>query len=324
MNRQLREKTLLITGGAGFIGSNLCRHFLALNKVICLDNLSTGFRRNIDPFINHPNFKFIEGDIRDAALCDRIINPEIDFVLHHAALGSVSRSITDPFPTHDNNVTGFLTVLNSVKKAKSVRLIFASSSSVYGDCAEFPMLEDRTGKPLSPYAVSKIANELYAKVFSSAYGTEIIGLRYFNVFGSNQDPNGPYAAVIPKFISQFIKKQPVTVNGTGEQTRDFTYIENVLHANEMACLATSREALNEVYNVAYGHRTSLLELIEHIRTMLLELGKSTNPGEIVHQESRPGDLPDSFADISKIKRLLGYHPQIDLKEGIRKYIQDNY
>jgi UDP-N-acetylglucosamine 4-epimerase len=264
---QLSGKKILITGGAGFIGSNLCEHFLESNKVVCLDNLSTGNERNLANFRNHPNFTFIKGDIRDLNIC-RIATEGCDVILHQAALGSVPRSIADPISTNDNNINGFLNVLQAAKEQGIKRIIYAGSSSTYGDHPDLPKVEDKIGKQLSPYAITKYVNELYAGVYHKIFGMEIIGLRYFNVFGKNQNPDGAYAAAIPKFIRAFLRGEKVTVYGDGTQSRDFTYIKNVVQANEKAILCDNPLALGEPYNVAYGEATTLNELLETLAELI--------------------------------------------------------
>ena len=274
MNKQqvktLKNKKILVTGGAGFIGSNLCETLLNNNiHVVCLDNFSTGKRINIEPFINDKNFDLIEGDIRNLEDCKRACT-DVDFVLHQAALGSVPRSINDPITTNDVNVSGFLNMLVASRDARIKRFIYAASSSTYGDHEALPKVEDTIGKPLSPYAITKYVNELYADIFNSTYDLDTIGLRYFNVFGQRQDPNGAYAAVIPKFVQQFISHESPIINGDGSYSRDFTYIDNVVQMNINAITTNNQKALNKVYNVAYGERTTLLELASLLKTYLSE------------------------------------------------------
>lgn len=309
--RDLGGTTFLITGGAGFIGSNLVRYLLnhGAAKVRVLDNLSTGFLKNMETFTAHPSFEFIEGDIRDLETCKQSCTG-IDYVSHQAALGSVPRSINDPVSTNQVNIDGFLNMLMAVKDGKVKRMIYAASSSTYGDSKELPKREDKTGNPLSPYAVTKVVNELYADVFRKTYQTDCIGLRYFNVFGPHQDPGGAYAAVIPLFIQSVLRGTPALINGDGSQTRDFTFIENVIQANVKAMLFP--EALpHSIYNVACAERISLNQLWE----MLKEFSH-TDPGQ-TYGRSRTGDIHDSLADISRIKTDLGYYPSFSVSDGIK-------
>ncbi len=311
-NEDLQAYTFLVTGGAGFIGSHIVEYLLThkAGKVIVLDNLSTGSKKNVELFINHPAYEFIEGDIRDKDLVQSLVN-QSDFVSHQAALGSVPRSIKDPLTTNDVNITGFLNVLNAVKNApKTRRMVYAASSSTYGDSQELPKVEDRTGNPLSPYAVTKLVNELYARVFGQLYDTDTVGLRYFNVFGPRQNPEGPYAAVIPLFISASVKGQNPVIHGDGMQTRDFTYVENAVQANIKAFFA-GPEVKNQVFNIAAGRRTSLLDLIRIIEKIS---GRTLTPR---HTGPRPGDVRDSLADISKARKLLGYDDIVPLEEGLQ-------
>ena len=269
MNIELSEKKILVTGGAGFIGANLCE--VLLNKgniVICLDNLSTGKRDNISVFLENPNFQFIEGDIRNLDDCMQAASG-VDFILHQAALGSVPRSIKDPITTNDVNISGFLNMLVAARDNNVKRFVYAASSSTYGDSESLPKVEAVIGKPLSPYAVTKYVNELYADVFSKTYGLETIGLRYFNVFGRKQDPNGAYAAVIPKFVGQLMAGESPTINGDGNYSRDFTYIDNVIQANLLSLVA-DKKAINTVYNVAFGDRNTLNDLMGYLKEYLSE------------------------------------------------------
>src|SRR5690606_31569111 len=321
MYRQLKNSTVLITGGAGFIGSNLCDSFLkAGNKVVCLDNLSTGFKENISHLISDGNFSFLEGDIRDLKTCEKAVEG-IDIVLHQAALGSVPRSINDPLTTNEVNITGFLNILHASKEAGVKRFVYAASSSTYGDSRILPKVEEQIGSPLSPYAVTKYVNELYAKVYGDLFGMEIIGLRYFNVFGKRQTPNGAYAAAIPRFVEAFIKHHSPTIHGDGLQTRDFTYIENVVQINHLAATIQSKEALNKVYNVAYGERTTLIDLIETIRKALIPFDSSIADVPLEFGPSREGDVRDSLADITRAITLLGYVPSHSLYAGIEEAIK---
>lgn len=316
---KIAKKKILITGGAGFIGSNLCGYFLEDNEVICLDNFSTGHYHNIQSFLLHPNFKLIEGDIRDFETCERAVLG-VDFVLHEAALGSVPRSINDPITTNEVNVSGFLNMLTAARNANVKRFIYAASSSTYGDSVLLPKVEDVIGKPLSPYAVTKYVNELYAAVFSKTYGIETIGLRYFNVFGRNQDPGGAYAAVIPKFVAQFIRHESPVINGDGNFSRDFTYIDNVVQMNELAMLTDNPEAVNTVYNTAFGERTTLNELVHTLKEFLSVYDEKIATIPIVYGENRVGDIPHSLASIDKASRLLNYQPKFSMRAGLKEAV----
>ncbi|UFH35777.1 SDR family oxidoreductase [Flavobacterium acetivorans] len=314
------KSTILITGGAGFIGSNLCAYFLEKgHKVVCLDNFATGHRHNLKDFINNPNFKLIEGDIRKATDCFNAVKG-VDYVLHQAALGSVPRSINDPVTTNDVNVSGFLNVLVASRDAKVKRFVYAASSSTYGDSEGLPKVEDVIGKPLSPYAITKYVNELYAEIFSRTYGIETIGLRYFNVFGRKQDPNGAYAAVIPKFVTQLMQLESPKINGDGNYSRDFTYIDNVIQMNELAMTTTNPEAVNTVYNTAYGDRNTLNDLVGYLKKYLAEYDPRIADVVIEHGPNRMGDIPHSLASIDKAKRLLGYDPKYSLQEGLKEAV----
>jgi UDP-N-acetylglucosamine 4-epimerase len=310
-SESLSDKTFLVTGGAGFIGSNLVEYLLkyGAGKVRVLDNLLTSKIENIKPFLSHPNFEFIEGDIRDLEAC-RSACEKIHYVSHQAALGSVPRSVNDPITSHEINATGFLNMLVAARYEKVKRIVYASSSSVYGDHPVLPKREDETGNLLSPYAVTKKTNELFAAVFASTYKMQISGLRYFNVFGPKQSPDGPYAAVIPLFIQSVLQNKSPYIDGDGEQTRDFTFVENAVQANIKALLCKD-EAMNTVYNVAVGERVSVNELFK----MVVDLGDTrVTP---VHRETRAGDIRDSLADVSKSKKLIGYEPTIFVKEGLK-------
>lgn len=309
------QKTFLVTGGAGFIGANLVEFLLhnRAGKVRVLDNLSTGYKSNLETFFADPAFEFIEGDITNYEDCLKATQG-VDIVLHQAALGSVPRSIENPIATNAVNAGGFVNILFASHKNNVKRLVYASSSSVYGDDKTMPKVEEKTGNLLSPYAVSKKTNELYADVFYKTYGLEIIGLRYFNVFGPKQNINGPYAAVIPIFISKLLNNEAPTIFGNGETTRDFTFIENVIQANIVAGLTDNKEALNKVYNIAYGGTTSLNELY---RLIAEKLNSNITPN---YASERKGDIKDSFANISKAKDLLGFQPTVDLKEGVSKTV----
>ncbi|MFB9057618.1 SDR family oxidoreductase [Mariniflexile ostreae] len=320
MIENLRNKTVLVTGGAGFIGSNLCETLLNHEvRVVCLDNFATGKRKNIAPFLENQNFKLIEGDIRTLDDCHTACK-NVDYVLHQAALGSVPRSINDPITTNDVNTSGFLNMLVAARDAKVKRFVYAASSSTYGDSKALPKLEDHIGKPLSPYAITKYVNELYADIFGSTYGLDTIGLRYFNVFGQRQDPNGAYAAVIPKFVQQFMDYESPTINGDGSYSRDFTYIDNVLQMNIRALTTTNKAALNTVYNVAYGERTTLLELTTLLKDYLSEFDPKIKTVEIKHGAQRAGDIPHSLASIDKAKTLLGYDPKFDINKGLKQAV----
>ena len=314
-------KTILITGGAGFIGSNLCAYFLNKNyKVKCLDNLLTGHKSNIEPLLSNPNFEFLELDIRDYKSCLKA-SKGVDMVSHQAALGSVPRSIDNPIPTNEINAQGFLNMLNAARENGVKRFVYASSSSVYGDSKKSPKKEDDLGKPLSPYAVSKLTNELYGRIFHDIYGMETLGLRYFNVFGKNQDPNGAYAAAIPKFIGLFQKGESPEIHGDGNQTRDFTYIKNVIHANEQALTTKNDKAYGQAYNVACGESYTLNRVIKTIKTALIANGTNVSNINAVHIATRQGDIRDSLADISKIETLLNYKVQYSFNEGMGEYVE---
>jgi len=308
----LSKHAFLITGGAGFIGSNLVAYLLQNNakKVRVVDNLATGFMKNLEPFQNNPSFEFLEGDIRNLETCKKAMEG-IDFVSHQAALGSVPRSINDPITSNEVNVTGFLNMLVAQKESESVkRLVYAASSSTYGDSKNLPKVEDTIGKPLSPYAVTKLVNELYADVFFKTYGTQTIGLRYFNVFGPNQSPTGAYAAVIPLFMQALKDEKTPTINGDGEQTRDFTFVQNAVQANVRAFFA-KEEAINEVFNVAFGERISLNTLWEDLKNIS---GKEVKAN---YGPPRKGDVRDSLANIDKARKLLGYDPLFSVKDGLK-------
>lgn len=312
--------TILITGGAGFIGSNLCEYFIGRNyKVVCLDNFATGHRHNLSAFIDHKNFRLIEGDIRNLEDCKMAVSGAT-YVLHQAALGSVPRSINDPITTNDVNVSGFLNMLVAARDEKVKRFVYAASSSTYGDSKGLPKVEDVIGKPLSPYAITKYVNELYANIFSSSYGLETIGLRYFNVFGRKQDPNGAYAAVIPKFVMQLMNNESPVINGDGNFSRDFTYIDNVIQMNERAMTSQNPEAINTVYNTAYGDRNTLNDLVGYLKEYLAEYDAKIADIEIIYGPNRAGDIPHSLASIDKAKELLGYDPQFSIKEGLKEAV----
>jgi UDP-N-acetylglucosamine 4-epimerase len=314
-------KTWLITGVAGFIGSNLLETLLHLNQnVVGLDNFSTGYQHNLDEVQSlvtleqWDRFNFIKGDIRNLGDCQKAC-AGVDYVLHEAALGSVPRSIENPIATNETNISGFLNMLVAARDANISRFVYAASSSTYGDHPDLPKVEQKIGKPLSPYAVTKYVNELYADVFNRAYGLEVIGLRYFNVFGPRQDPHGSYAAVIPRWIGLMIKGDEIYINGDGETSRDFCYIRNVIQINILAACSQKSESTNQVYNVAVGERTSLNQLFEIISNSLLNAG-FTYSGKVIHREFRAGDVRHSLADINKAKSLLGYKPSHQIKDGL--------
>ncbi len=320
MNSILENKKVLVTGGAGFIGSNLIEKLLSQsNEVVCLDNFSTGKRTNIEPFLEHQNFTLIEGDIRNREDCDKAVDG-CDVVLHQAALGSVPRSINDPKTSNDVNISGFVNILLAARDAGIKRIVYAASSSTYGDSKSLPKIEDVIGNPLSPYAITKYVNELYANVFAKLYDLELIGLRYFNVFGMRQDPNGAYAAVIPKFVKALIKKESPTINGDGTFSRDFTFIDNVVQANQLAAIVENKEAVNTVYNIAFGERTTLNELIDYLKEFMSPYDNLIKDVKINYGPERAGDVPHSLASIDKAKSLLGYDPEYSVKEGLKEAI----
>ncbi len=325
---------ILITGGAGFIGSNLCEYFVTEGyDVVCLDNLSTGFLHNIEPLLSKSNFSFIEGDIRDLDTCRRAVQG-CEVVLHEAALGSVPRSINDPITTNSNNISGFLNMLVAARDEKVRRFVYAASSSTYGDSKELPKIEHNIGRPLSPYAITKFVNELYANVFTSLYGLETIGLRYFNVFGRRQDPNGAYAAVIPLWVKALIRHESPYINGDGTYSRDFTYIDNVIQANMLAATLPhdtivkqaelynmnlpQNAPLDLVFNVAYGGNTTLIDLFYCLRDNLAKYDEKIAEIEPIYRENRAGDIPHSQASIIKAQRILGYNPLYSAQDGFAR------
>ncbi|PDH49325.1 MAG: LPS biosynthesis protein WbpP [Bacteroidetes bacterium MED-G20] len=316
----LENKTILVTGGAGFIGSNIIEYLLKKNnRITCLDNFTTGKRENIENFLSNPHFKFIEGDITNLNDCN-LACQGVDIILHQAALGSVPRSIENPLKTNDININGFLNILWSAKKNNIKRIVYAASSSTYGDSKKLPKIENEIGSPLSPYAVTKYVNELYAGVFSNLYGLELIGLRYFNVFGRKQDPNGAYAAAIPKFIKAFINHDSPIIHGDGSQSRDFTYIDNVIQANELAATTTNKNALNQVYNVACGEQSFLNDLVEELKSLLSEFDSEIKNVEIQYGSERIGDIKHSLASIKKAEEFLQYQPSHNVKQGLKTAI----
>jgi UDP-N-acetylglucosamine/UDP-N-acetylgalactosamine 4-epimerase len=320
MNSILQNSKILVTGGAGFIGSNLIESFLkAENYVTCLDNFSTGKRENIKEFTSRSDFQLIEGDIRDMEVCIQATR-NVDFVFHQAALGSVPRSIADPVTTTDVNIGGFVKMLYASKLAGVKRFVYAASSSTYGDLVGLPKVEDKIGNPLSPYAVTKFADELFASNFASVYRMEIVGLRYFNVFGRRQDPEGPYAAVIPKFILMMKNHLAPVINGDGTNSRDFTYIDNVIQANHLAALATDKQAINQIYNIAHGERTSLNELFSMLKKFSAEYDSSVESIEPLYGPEREGDVLHSQASIEKAKRLLRYSPVQNVETGLKEAV----
>lgn len=321
MERILKEKRVLVTGGAGFIGSNLVESFLLSgNSVVCLDNFSTGKRENLSQFDGNPKFKLIEGDIRNYDDCLKAVQ-NIDIVFHQAALGSVPRSIKDPVTTTDVNIGGFVKMLFAAKEAGIKRFIYAASSSTYGDQPDLPKVEDKIGNPLSPYAITKYVDELYAGNFASSYGIDVIGLRYFNVFGRRQDPDGAYAAVIPKFMKMLMRHEVPLINGDGTVSRDFTYIDNVVQANHLASVAEDKNALNQVYNVAHGERTSLNQLFFFIRNLAAETDKDIKKIVPIYGPARAGDIPHSLASIEKAKNLLHYSPAFNVEQGLKEAVK---
>ncbi len=321
MNNLLKNSRILVTGGAGFIGSALIETLLSQdNEVVCLDNLATGKRENMTDFLSNKNFNFIEGDIRNLEDC-RKAAAGVEYIFHEAALGSVPRSVKDPITTNEVNISGFLNMIVAGRDAGVKRFVYASSSSVYGDHPALPKFEENTGNPLSPYAVTKKVNELYARVFGELYGMQTIGLRYFNVFGRRQDPDGQYAAVIPRFVKSLINHEAPIIFGDGSQTRDFTYIENVVQANLLAAVADNPDAYNTAYNVACGDRVTLNELYTFLRNGLAGFDPEIAKIDPVYTGPRQGDIPHSLASIDKTARLLNYTPLFNLKQGLEHSIK---
>ncbi|PKD16734.1 Vi polysaccharide biosynthesis protein VipB/TviC [Salegentibacter salinarum] len=318
--QRLENKKILVTGGAGFIGSNLCETLINLNaEVVCLDNFATGYKHNLDAFKRHKNFMLIEGDIRNLETCHKACEG-VDYVLHEAALGSVPRSLADPITSNEVNISGFLNMLVAARDAGVKRFVYAASSSTYGDSQKLPKVENEIGKPLSPYAITKYVNELYADIFQDAYQLDTIGLRYFNVFGRKQDPNGAYAAVIPKFVMQFMKHESPVINGDGTYSRDFTYIDNVIQMNLLALTTGNEDAVNEIYNTAVGDRTNLVELTQLLKKHLSEFDTKISAVEVKHGSNRAGDIPHSLASVEKAKELLGYEPSHRIDDGLKEAV----
>ena len=314
---------VLVTGGAGFIGSNLCEYLLkAGHQVKCLDNFVTGHIENLLPLIEQysESFSLMVGDIRNLEDCRKAVEG-IDYVLHEAALGSVPRSIKDPITTNNTNISGFLNMLLAARDVGIKRFVYAASSSTYGDSKTLPKVEEHIGRPLSPYAITKYVDELYADVFARTYGVETIGLRYFNVFGRRQDPHGAYAAVIPLFVKKFMSHESPVINGDGEYSRDFTYIDNVILMNLLALSTENPEAVNEVYNTAYGERTTLNQLVSYLKEYLSEFDAEIGKIEVLYGPKRVGDIPHSLASIDKARKLLGYNPRYSMKEGLREAVK---
>ncbi|GAA4320936.1 SDR family oxidoreductase [Pontixanthobacter gangjinensis] len=317
---KISKSKILVTGGAGFIGSNLCEILIEYGaEVVCLDNFATGYKNNLKSIIDHPNFLLIEGDIRDLSTCLKA-SSEVDYIFHEAALGSVPRSLKDPITSNEVNVSGFLNMLVAARDNEVKRFIYAASSSTYGDSEKLPKVEHEIGKPLSPYAITKYVNELYADIFHKSYGLDTIGLRYFNVFGRKQDPNGAYAAVIPKFVMQFMDHESPVINGDGTYSRDFTYIDNVLKMNLLALVSDDESSLNQVYNTAVGDRTNLVELTQLLKKYLSEFDPEIGKVEVKHGPNRPGDIPHSLASVDKAEKLLGYKPTHKIQDGLKEAV----
>lgn len=318
---KIKNKKFLVTGGAGFIGSNLCDTLLEYGAdVICLDNFITGSMSNISDALTKNNFKLIEGDIRDYDTCIKATK-NVDYVLHHAALGSVPRSIDDPVSTDQINIGGFVNILQASVKNNVTRFIYAASSSTYGDSINLPKVEDEIGIPLSPYGLTKYVNELYASLFNKTYGIDVIGLRYFNVYGKRQSIDGPYAAVIPKFVDNLINLKAPTINGDGSFSRDFTHVENIIQMNLLAISTTNKKALNQVYNTAVGERTSIIELFNLIKDLLTDYNEDISKIEVKFGDRIDGDIPHSLASIEKAKKLLNYSPKVKTIDGLKKTVE---
>jgi UDP-N-acetylglucosamine 4-epimerase len=321
MEKTLKDSRVLVTGGAGFIGSNLIESLLLSgNHVTCLDNFSTGKRENLKGFTGNPDFRLIEGDIRNIEDCEKAVRG-IDIIFHEAALGSVPRSIKDPVTSTDVNIGGFVKILFAAKEAKVKRFIYAASSSTYGDHPDLPKVEDKIGAPLSPYAITKYVDELFASNFSKTYGIDVIGLRYFNVFGRRQDPDGAYAAVIPKFLKMLMKHEIPLINGDGSVSRDFTYVDNVIQANNLAAITGNRQALNQVFNVAHGERTSLNQLFKYLRELAGKFDSHILTIEPDYGPDRAGDIQHSLASIEKARNLLGYEPACNVRQGLEESVK---
>ena len=323
LSKMNKMNKVLVTGGAGFIGSNLCQHLLENNyQVICLDNFSTGKIENLLSLLEKytARFQLIVGDIRNLEDCQKAVEG-VDYVLHEAALGSVPRSIKDPITTNAVNIGGFLNMLVAARDAKVKRFVYAASSSTYGDSETLPKVEDKIGRPLSPYAITKYVDELYADVFARTYGMECIGLRYFNVFGRRQDPFGAYAAVIPLFVKKLMTYESPVINGDGEYSRDFTYIDNVIQMNVLAMTTENPKAVNQVYNTAFGERTTLNQLVGYLKEYLSAFDSKIAAVEIKHGPNRLGDIPHSLASIDKAKELLGYNPKYSMKDGLKEAVE---
>ena len=316
MTKIITDSKILVTGGAGFIGSNLVEVLLAQNNnVVCLDNFSTGFRKNIDIHQKDKRFTLIDGDIRNFNTCREAVKG-VEYVFHQAALGSVPRSVKDPITTNEVNISGFLNMLTAARDEKVKRFVYAASSSTYGDHPDLPKYEDVIGNPLSPYAITKYVNELYAGIFSDMYDIDVVGLRYFNVFGRRQDPNGAYAAVIPLFVKAMMSGEEIIINGDGTHSRDFTYIDNIIQINQLAALTDNPDAINTVYNAAFGERITLTGLFEHLKKIMLKYNKEIRDIQPVFGPEREGDIKHSLASIDKARRLLNYNPEYSVREGL--------